>query len=199
MIKNKWDESFAKEGFVYGVDPNQFIEMEANRFKSGSKIACLAEGEGRNAVYLAKQGHDVTAYDISNVGLNKASKLAENNGVSIKTKQMNLIEEDLPKNAYDHAILVFGHVHKKDQATLINNLIRTVKKGGLVMFEVYSDAQLKYKTGGPGKLEFLYAPKTILDIIDSYECLHFYYGEAMRHEGSRHNGLGHVIQVIIKK
>lgn len=97
MIKNKWDESFAKEGFVYGVDPNQFIEMEANRFKSGSKIACLAEGEGRNAVYLAKQGHDVTAYDISNVGLNKASKLAENNGVSIKTKQMNLIEEDLPK------------------------------------------------------------------------------------------------------
>ncbi len=198
-MKNKWDESFAKEEFVYGVNPNLFIEAEAKRFKSKSNIACLAEGEGRNAVYLAKQGHDVTAYDISNVGLDKASKLAESNDVSIKTKQMDLINESLPENTYDHAILVFGHVHKDNQTTLINNLISTVKKGGLVMFEVYSNAQLNYNTGGPGNLDYLYDPKTILDIIDPYECIHFYYGEAVRYEGSRHSGLGHVIQVIIKK
>src|SRR5699024_2106326 len=164
-MKNKWDESCAKEEFVYGVNPNLFIEAEAKRFKSKSNIACLAEGEGRNAVYLARQGDDVTAYDISNVGLDKASRLAESNGVCSQTKQMDLINDGLPENTYDHAVLVFGHVHKDNQTTLINSLINTVKKGGLFMFEVYSNAQLNYNTGVHGNLDYLYDTITIFVII----------------------------------
>lgn len=199
MIEEKWDESFGREDFVYGTDANVFIKDQAERFEPGSKIACLAEGEGRNAVYLAMLGHEVTAYDISKVGLNKADKLAETNNVSIHTKQINLIDDDLPEDAYDNAILVFGHVHKNDQARLINNMIKTVKKDGLIMFEVYSTAQINYETGGPGKLDYLYDPQTVLELIKPYEVLHFYYGETERFEGYRHSGLGHVIQVIIKK
>lgn len=199
LVENMWDKSFENEEFVYGTEANVFIKEQAKRFESQSKIACLAEGEGRNAVHLAKLGHNVTAYDISSVGLKKAEQLAKSKNVSINTEQIDLISKNMPEATYDYATLVFGHVHQDDQAKLINNLIRTVKPGGLVMFEVYSKAQINYKTGGPGKLEYLYDPKTICNIIKPYECLHFYYGEAERYEGIRHNGKCHIIQVIIKK
>lgn len=199
MIEDKWNESFGREDFVYGTIANEFIKDHAHQFSTDSKIACLAEGEGRNAVHLARLGHDVTAYDVSEVGLEKSVKLAQTNNVSIETEKLNLIEEDLPHERYDNAILVYGHVHKDDQPKLINNMIQTVKKDGLIMFEVYSTDQINYKTGGPGKTDYLYDPKTILDLIEPYKVLHFYYGETERYEGLRHNGLGHVIQVIIQK
>ena len=199
MIEDKWNESFDSEEFVYGTEANTFIKEQAARFKPNSKIACLAEGEGRNAVYLAKLGHNVTAYDISKVGLQKTQTLAETNDVSVHTEHINLVDEDLPSASYDNAVLVFGHVHKNNQAKLINNMIQTVKKDGLIMFEVYSTGQIQFDTGGPGKLDYLYDPQTIFDLIKPYQVLHFYYGEAERFEGSRHTGRCHVIQVIIKK
>lgn len=199
MSEEQWNHSFSNKEFVYGTEVNAFIKEEAKRFEPNSKIACLAEGEGRNAVHLANLGHNVTAYDISEVGLDKANHLARMNEVTITTKQINLIEEDLPHNAFDHAILVFGHVHKDDQTRLLNNMIKTVKSGGLIMFEVYSTGQINFNTGGPGKLDYLYDPQTVLDLIKSYQVLHFYYGETERFEGSRHTGRCHVIQVIIKK
>lgn len=199
MLEDKWNKMYADDEYVYGTEINAFIKNNEYRFNPPSKIACLAEGEGRNAVHLASLGHNVTAYDVSSTGLKKATHLASENNVKIETKQINLITEELPENVYDHAILVFGHVHKKHQATLINNLIRTVKKDGLIMFEVYSDSQINFDSGGPGKLDYLYNPQSVLNLIEPYECIHFYYGEAIRNEGLRHTGLGHVIQVIIKK
>src|SRR5699024_12732039 len=91
-------------------------------------------------------GHDVTAYDVSEVGLEKSEKLAQNNNVSIETEKLNLIEEDLPHERYDNAILVYGHVHKDDQPKLITNMIQTVKKDDLIMFEVYTNDHINYKT-----------------------------------------------------
>src|SRR5699024_3011339 len=136
---------------------------------------------------------------VSEVGLEKSEKLAQNNNVSIEKEKIKLIEEDLPHESYDNASLVYGYVHKDDQPKLINNIIQKVKKEGLNMFEVYSTDQINYKTGGPVKTDYLYDPKTILDLIEPYKVLHFYYGETERYEGLRHNGLGHVIQVIIQK
>lgn len=199
MPKNKWNESFSSPDYVYGKEVNKFIKKEAERFDSTSNIACLAEGEGRNAVYLATLGHTITAYDISEVGLEKARTLANEHNVSISTKVIDLIEGDLPNAKYDHAILVFGHVHKNKQARLINNMINTVKPGGLIMFEVYSKKQIHFDTGGPGHLDYLYDPSDILELISEHDCKHFYYGEAKRFEGQRHNGKCHIIQVIIQK
>src|SRR5699024_5063277 len=141
----------------------------AHQFSTDSKIACLAEGEGRNAVHLARLGHDVTAYDVSEVGLEKSEKLAQNNNVSIEKEKLNLIEEDRPNKRKDNAILVYGHVHKDDRPKLINNMIQTVKKDGLITFEVYSTDQINYKTGGPSKTDYLCYPKPILDLIEPYK------------------------------
>ncbi len=199
MPKETWNKSFSDENYVYGVEPNVFIKAQANEIKENSKVACLAEGEGRNAVYLAKLGHHVTAYDISDVGLKKSKQLAEKNKVTIQTVEQDLVKEKLPKEAYDAAILVFGHVHKDDQKKFIENAIQSVKKGGKVIFELYSTDQLTYQTGGPGHIDFLYEPKLILELIKSYDVKHFYFGEAERFEGPRHNGLCSVVQVVIEK
>src|SRR5699024_12263362 len=97
--------SFGREDFVYGTIANEFIKDHAHQFSTDSKIACLAEGEGRNAVHLARIGNDVTAYDVSEVRLEKSEKLEQTNNVYSETEKLNLIEEELPKERYDNEIL----------------------------------------------------------------------------------------------
>lgn len=198
MSKKIWDERFSSEEFMYGEVANAFIKDKSILIPKRGNIACFAEGEGRNAVFLAKEGHEVTAYDQSVVGLEKTKKLASKNNVTVQTVVMDLTKERVNEVAYDAAILVFGHVPKEDQSFLLTNLMGSVKPGGYVMFEVYSEEQLTYNTGGPGIKDALYNPRDILEIIQPYKCLHFYYGEAERHEGLRHTGKCHVIQAVVQ-
>ncbi|HLS61323.1 MAG TPA: class I SAM-dependent methyltransferase [Virgibacillus sp.] len=199
MSKDQWDRSFSADEFVYGESENIFIHNMSPFIPAQSIVGCFAEGEGRNAVFLAKEGHDVTAYDQSSVGLEKAEELAYKHNVNIETVAMDLTKEHVSNNQYDAAIMVFGHVPKQDQPFFMENIIDSVKPGGHVLFEVYSEAQLDYQTGGPPSVDLLYHPETVLSWVNQYKCLHFYYGEAERHEGKRHHGRCHVIQVVIKK
>lgn len=199
MTKNHWDERFSSEEYIYGREANDFIEQMNEFIPAHSVVACLAEGEGRNAVFLAQRGHKITTYDQSEVGLGKTRQLAEQNNVKVETVLMDLTKERVPKEEYDAAILVFGHVSKKNQPYLIQNLLGSVKLGGHVIFEVYSEEQINYKTGGPNYVDALYNPATILDLVNDHKVLHFYYGEAERHEGKNHTGLCHVIQVVLQK
>lgn len=199
MSKEHWDKSFSDKDYVYGETENEFINKMSGCIPKHSNISCFAEGEGRNAVYLAKNGHEVTAYDQSAVGLSKARKLAEEQSVTIETIEMDLTNEKVEENKYDAAIMVFGHVPKKDQPYFIENIAKSVKSGGYIIFEVYSEEQINYGTGGPRSVDMLYDPVHILNWLKEYKFLHFYYGEAERIEGKKHTGLCHVIQVVIKK
>jgi len=199
MSKEMWDQRFSEQNYAYGKQPNAFIKDINERLPKDSKVGCFAEGEGRNGVYLAKMGHDVTILDQSDQGLNKALQLAKKEGVSIETVQGDLTEMEMESDQFDAAVMVFGHVPKQDQSFLMEQMIRSVKPGGHVLFEVYSEAQLSYGTGGPKSMEMLYAAEDVLDWIKDYKCLHFYYGEAERNEGERHKGIGHVIQGFIQK
>lgn len=199
MSKNHWNERFSQEGYFYGKHPNEFIKEKSKILPNQARVGCFAEGEGRNAVYLATLGHDVTSFDQSDAGLEKTKELAKENGVTVHTIQMDLVKEKAPRETFDAAVLVFGHVPGPDQSNFINNIIDSVKPGGYVLFELYSKAQIDYKTGGPPNVDNLYDPSDILAWIKDYHCLHFYYGEAERIEGTGHTGMGHVIQVAIKK
>lgn len=199
MSRDHWNNSFSEEDYVYGEEPNDFIGEQAERLPEHSRIAAFAEGEGRNAVYLAGVGHEVTAYDQSEVGLHKANQLAERLGVAIETRAMDLAKELVPAESADAAIMVFGHVPKQSQPFLFENLMQSVRPGGYILFEVYSEKQLAYGTGGPKEINSLYDPADILKWLGSHDILHFYCGEAVRHEGKRHTGTGHVIQGVIKK
>jgi len=199
VSKEHWDKSFSDKNFVYGEKENKFIHDMSEIIPVQSKVGCFAEGGGRNAVYLAKLGHDVTAYDQSVIGLEKTDALARKNNVTVETVTIDLTKEKVQNNQFDATIMVFAHIPKNNQQFLIKNMIDSVKLGGYVIFEVYSEDQLKYQTGGPQSIDMLYNPTEVLGWIKNYQCIHFYYGEVIRNEGKRHVGLGHVIQVVIKK
>ncbi|MFT9596914.1 class I SAM-dependent methyltransferase [Mesobacillus sp.] len=196
---NTWNERFGSEQYVYGEEPNLFIKNQAHRLEKGRKVVCFAEGEGRNAVYLAKQGLDVTAYDYAQNGLKKTEALSESNGVKIETEQKDLIHDSVPDAEFDAAIMVFGHFAKHDQKTVFDKLVHAVKPGGIVMLEVYSEDQVQYGTGGPKTVDMLYNPADLLQWLKGFKVLHFFYGEQERIEGQLHTGTGHVIQVILEK
>lgn len=200
MSKTVWDKQFSAEHYVYGETPNAFIKEMYKHFPKGSRIAAFAEGEGRNAAFLAKD-HHVTAFDQSVVGLKKTRKLGKKLGVSenIETVEMDLTQEHVEAEKFNGAILVFGHVPKTVQHDLFTNIIRSLKPGGIFIFEVYSEKQLKYRTGGPGDVSLLYSPEMILQELNALFPLHFYYGEATRYEGDKHTGKCHVIQGVFRK
>ncbi|WP_079509283.1 class I SAM-dependent methyltransferase [Mesobacillus jeotgali] len=197
-MDNSWHARFGSEHYVYGEEPNQFVKEQSYRLEKGSKIAAFAEGEGRNAVYLARQGHEVTAYDYAENGLNKTEALAERYDVKVSTVLKDLIHDSVPVEEFDAAIMVFGHFRKNDQKNIFGKLVSTVKPGGIILLEVYSEDQVHYGTGGPKTVEMLYDPSDVLEWIKGHKNLHFFYGEQERVEGELHTGTGHVIQVIIK-
>src|SRR5690625_2837815 len=199
MSKEHWDKSFSDTEFVYGERENEFINIKSNLIPEHAAVGCFAEGEGRNAVYLAKLGHDVTSFDQSTVGLEKTKTLAAQKNVEVETVAIDLTKEKVKTNHFDAAIMVFGHVPKNDQQFFMENMINSVKSGGYIIFEVYSKDQLGYQTGGPKSVDMLYDPADMLHWFKNYKCIHFYYGEAVRNEGKRHVGTGHVIQAVMRK
>ena len=198
-MENLWNERFNTTEYIYGEDPNAFIQEYAFQLEGLKNVAAFAEGEGRNAIFLAKSGHDVTTFDYAESGLNKTVQLAEKNNVKVKTVQVDLLEGSVPNEQFDAAIMVFGHFRKEDQRSIFEKILKSVKPGGKIMMELYSESQLDYQTGGPKKLEMLYKPQDILDWCENYKIVHFFVGEQSRQEGTFHTGLAHVIQLIIEK
>ncbi|PUA35292.1 SAM-dependent methyltransferase [Paenibacillus elgii] len=196
---NVWDERFKSEEYYYGEEPNVFIQQQAFRLEQCHKVIAFAEGEGRNAAFLAKRNHEVTAIDYAVSGLNKTKKLARKHGVDVHTQKLDLLADEVPNEEYDAAIMVFGHFHKDDQAMVFNKMKNAIKPEGIMMLEVYSKDQLKYGTGGPPDPDLLYDPKEILAWCEGHEVLHFFYGEQERVEGKAHSGLAHVIQLVLRK
>ncbi|AKG03546.1 SAM-dependent methyltransferase [Salimicrobium jeotgali] len=194
-----WDQRFNESGFIYGTEVNEFIKNHYDYIEEGGHIGCFAEGEGRNAVFLAEEGHPVTAYDNSEVGMEKMKRLADEREVYVEGLHKDLTKDRVGENVYDGAIMVFGHVPKEDQPFLMANVRGSVKTGGTILMEVYSEEQINYKTGGPPTTEAMYRPEDILEWFRDDKILHFYYGEANRVEGTRHTGLGHVIELIAVK
>ncbi|WCN39645.1 class I SAM-dependent methyltransferase [Aneurinibacillus uraniidurans] len=198
VYKNPWDERFAAEDYVYGTKPNAFIREQAHRIEAGSRVLAIAEGEGRNAVYLAQQGLAVTAWDYAPSGLAKANNLAAAHHVQIQTEQVDVSKADWSEK-WDAAVCVFGHFPTPLRRTVLEGVRQAVKPGGLYMTEVYSIHQLPYKSGGPKEIDLLYRPEEFLDTFRDWHILHFYMGEAVRNEGTLHTGLCHVIQFIGRK
>ncbi|MDK8179966.1 class I SAM-dependent methyltransferase [Paenibacillus sp. UMB4589-SE434] len=198
-MENRWNERFNSEEYMFGEEPNLFIQQQASRLDKCKKVIAFAEGEGRNAVFLAARDHEVTAIDYAESGLEKTKKLAHKYAVHVQTKKIDLLVDNVPTEEYDAAIMVFGHFYKEAQKRILDKMKNTVKTKGIIMLEVYSKDQLKYGSGGPGDLEMLYDPQEILSWCEGHEVIHFFYGEQERVEGKAHTGLAHVIQLVLRK
>jgi cyclopropane fatty-acyl-phospholipid synthase-like methyltransferase len=196
---NQWNERFKSEDYIYGTQPNVFIaDMHKKLQLSGDALA-IAEGEGRNAVFLAEQGMNVTTWDYAQSGLEKTQKLATKKGVTINTELVDLNEANWDKEKWDEIICVFGHFPENLREKTLNGIKGAVKPEGHFITEVYSPYQLPYKSGGPKEDSLLYKPEEFLKMFSDWKIIHFFMGEVMRDEGEFHKGLSHVIQFVGQK
>ena len=196
--KKMWDQRYSAKEFVYGKEPNDFLVQIAEHIPKG-KILCLAEGEGRNAVYLAGIGHDVYAVDFSPAGLHKTILLAKERSVKIKTFLADLADFKIEIGTWDAIVCFFCHLSPKLRQNLHRKIMLGLRRGGVFVLESYSSAQLKLKTGGPRTEELLLDLKTIKKELFGLDFKIALEKERNVFEGKYHNGPGAVIQVYAVK
>lgn len=149
-MKDFWDQRYSESGFAYGTEPNEFLVAEYRRIPLGGEVLCLAEGEGRNAAFLAAQGYSVTAVDQSAVGLEKAAALAEQNGNSIKTIVADLAEFDILPLSWDGIVSISAHLPPAIRHKVHSQIGAGLKPGGVFLLEAYNEKHLEMEgIGGP--------------------------------------------------
>ncbi|MDO5666558.1 MAG: class I SAM-dependent methyltransferase [Alcaligenaceae bacterium] len=196
---NMWHQRYSNDEYYYGTAPNDFLKQASNYIPVGSTVISLGEGEGRNAVFLAEQGHQVTAVDMALSGLEKVTKLAEGRGVKVATVHADLSEYPLEASAWDAAINIFCHMHKSLRPAFHQQIKNGLKSGGLVIFECYSTRQLEFKTGGPGNVDLLYTIEELEHDFIDMDIIHLEELEREIQEGEAHSGMSAVVQLIARK
>lgn len=193
-----WDQRFSQESYVYGTEPNDFLKDSAGFITSG-KVLCLADGEGRNGVYLAQQGHAVTSVDASSVGLNKATKLAASRSVRIKTVVADLADFKIEDNSWDAIVSIFCHLPVELRCRVHKQVVTGLRPGGLFLLEAYTPDQVSLGTGGPKSRDLLMTLDGLKKELTGMEFIHA--AELTRNvlEGSLHTGMSAVVQVIARK
>ncbi|MBT3251638.1 MAG: class I SAM-dependent methyltransferase [Candidatus Marinimicrobia bacterium] len=195
---NKWDVRYDLDEYVYGKDPNIFLSENSGIF-SGKNILSLGEGEGRNAVYLAKCGFNVTAVDSSIVALKKAQNLSRENDVSLTTICEDLSNFTIGCQKWDGIISIFCHTSPDLRSKILKNSVAGLRQNGIFLLEAYTKDQLNYNTGGPRvaalmmSLQQLKCDLSELDIIHGVELIR------KINEGSLHCGTSAVVQILAIK
>lgn len=196
---NKWDERYAEAGFAYGTEPNDFLVASQHLLPKNGSVLCLADGEGRNSVFLAEQGYRVTAVDSSSVGMKKAATLAREKGVQLSTYVADLADYPLPDNSFDAIISIFCHLPPPVRRQLHSRIASSLKKGGVFLLEGYTPRQLAYGTGGPPVEELLMNLDDLLAELQPLRIVHGAELEREVYEGRLHTGLGSVVQLVAVK
>ncbi len=198
-----WNTRFGKEEYAYGTQPNEYLKDKLENLKPGS-ILFPAEGEGRNAIYAAEQGWEVSAFDISEEGQKKALKLAEKKKVSIDYKIGKLANLGYKPEQFDAIALIYAHFPPNIRSDYHKLLHTYLKKGGTIIFEAFSKEHLDYKrknpnVGGPGNLDYLFSMEELQSDFSDYEILDLKQTTVQLNEGDGHVGTGSVIRFLGKK
>ncbi len=193
-----WDQRFAEPGFAYGSEPNDFVREMAGRIPRG-RVLCLGEGEGRNAVHLARAGHEVTAMDGSRVGLEKAAQLARERGVRIATVCEDLATFEIGEGAWSGIVSVWVHLPPDLRRRVHAAVARGLAPGGAFVIEAYGPRQLEFGTGGPQSAELLPSLATLKADLAGLELEIAREVEREIHEGRYHQGRSATIQILGRK
>ncbi|AYZ35344.1 class I SAM-dependent methyltransferase [Chryseobacterium indologenes] len=199
----KWNERYTQEEFVYGTEPNLYLQEKLASLKPGT-ILFPADGEGRNSVYSAMQGWKASAFDISKQGRNKALQLAAQNNVSIDYQVGELQTLRFNKQQFDVIALIYAHFPGDIKSAVHRMLDQYLRKGGFVIFEAFSKKHLGYvtkneKVGGPRDLESLFSIEEINADFPDYDIKELKEVEIELNEGLFHNGTGSVIRFVGQK
>lgn len=203
-MKEMWDKRYAVDQFVYGKEPNQFFKDSLEKLNITGKVLFPAEGEGRNAVYAAKQGLSVDAFDISAEGQQKALRYADAEGVNLNYQVGALNELSYTSESFDAVALVFAHFPPPLREGIHSKLSAFVKPGGLLILEAFSVGNLPYReknpsVGGPDKATLLYTAEMIENDFAGFEIIKLEEKEIELKEGELHNGIAKVIRFVGRK
>ena len=199
MVTNPWDERYAGADYRYGTTPNDFLEAEAPRLPPAADVLCLADGEGRNGVFLAGLGHRVTAVDGSAVGLEKAGKLARSRGVPLTVVAADLADFDLGDRSWDAVISIWCHLPSALRARVHRGVVRGLRPGGWLILEAYTPDQIGRGTGGPPDADLTMTPAALTAELAGLEVVLLEEKVRDIREGAGHGGPGAVVQLLARK
>lgn len=198
MSKEFWNERYSDIEYSYGTEPNSFFKEQIDSLKIG-KILLPADGEGRNAIYAAKLGWEVVAFDISEEGRKKALNLALSSNVVIDYFTTSIEEFEFEQNYFDAIGFIFTHFPTETRESYFNKLLSFLKPGGTLIIEVFSKEQIELNSGGPKDVNLLYSEDEIKQIFHSLNNLMIKKEQVFLTEGQYHVGEASVIRVIGRK
>lgn len=194
-----WNERFSADDYLFGKEPNAFLLRQKARFSPGMKVLAVADGEGRNGVWLASLGLDVLSIDGSRVALEKAKKLAEERKVSLKTECADWKEWPWPKEAFDAIVAIFiQFTGPEDRALIFERMKEALKPGGLLLLHGYRPEQLAYGTGGPKAVENLYTEEMLEEAFADMQIVEMKAYDAHIEEGAGHRGMSALIDLVAR-
>ncbi len=198
--RETWDARFAGDDYIFGTEPNVFLAAQQPRLKAGSRALCVADGEGRNSVWLALQGLAVTAFDIAPRGVEKARALAARFGVTVEHHVASIEEWAWTPDACDVVAAIFVQFAAPAQRErLFEGMLRTLKRGGLLLLQGYTPRQLGYRSGGPPDADHLYTPELLRRSFAGHEIVELREHDDRLAEGTHHVGMSALIDCVVRR
>lgn len=196
----RWDERYSQDGYLFGEQPNGFLARQKNRLQSRVSALAVADGEGRNGVWLAEQGLQVTSLDGSPVAQAKARRLAEQRGVQMTFELADLSDWTWPERKFDVVAAIFVQFAGPElRARMFEGMRRALKPGGLLLLEGYRPEQIAYGTGGPSAVENLYTEAMLREAFADLQIMELSAYDAMIEEGAGHSGRSALIDLVARK
>ena len=196
-----WNERFNKEEFIFGKEPNEYLVDQTGKYlKPGNKVLCIADGEGRNGVWLAKQGMQVVGFDASDIALAKAKQFAKEHQVQVEYSFSDADSFAWHANTYDAVIGIFiQFADPVMRERIFQKTYEALKPGGIFILQGYTPKQLEYKTGGPSLIEHLYTEEMIRDLSKIFDIRELSIYEKELSEGARHTGMSALLGLVAQK
>lgn len=199
-MTSMWDERYAGEDYLFGTEPNQFLVSQRHLLKPGMSCLAVADGEGRNGVWLAQQGLQVLSVEASAVALDKAKKLARQRGVAIDFEQADVAHWQWGENRFDAVAAIFIQFAPPAlREQMFAGIKRCLKPGGLLLLQGYTPRQLEYKTGGPPAAENMYTLELLHNAFGDMEIMHLREHDDHIGEGTGHSGMSALIDLVARK
>ncbi|MGA8616180.1 MAG: class I SAM-dependent methyltransferase [Xanthobacteraceae bacterium] len=195
----RWQTRFSAPDYAFGKAPNAFLKSQIHRLRPGQTALSVADGEGRNGVWLAEQGLDVLTIDFSPAGLAKAQALATERGVKLRTELADVTLWRWPASAFDVIVAIFIFVEPHERTAFFTNLKGALKLGGLLLMQGYRPEQLKYRTGGPPNAERMYTRAILQEGFGDMAEVDIREHDGTISEGTAHVGMSALIDLVARK
>ncbi len=195
-----WSQRFSGDDYHFGTEPNAFLASQVARLRPGMSALCVADGEGRNGVWLARQGLRVTSFDLSPVGVEKARRLARETGVALDARVADINDWNWDAARYDVVAAIFiQFASPRERAKIFAGMMRALEPGGLLLLQGYTPRQLEYKTGGPSVAENLYDEALLRASFAPLEIVQLVEHDDVVREGKGHSGMSALIDLVARK